>query len=150
MNILIVDDEPTYRQMLETFLRMEGWSVLTASDGQDALQRLGEAKVDCIISDVYMPVMDGLKFHTKLREMPEYKTIPFLFVSAYSDLYTLNAVTSTNNDGFLQKTKPLKLLKEWILYLMTPEDKRPSGHPEETTTQTKYERSHDRSIPRRK
>jgi CheY-like chemotaxis protein len=145
MNILVVDDDPAYRELLGTFFRMQGWSVITASDGLEGLQRLSETTIDCIVSDIYMPNMDGLKFHNQVREASAYSTIPFLFVSGYSDQGTLTAISKTKSDGFFQKTQPLSLLKEWVQYLTTPEGKRVSAPPTEKQSATQYQRTRDLS-----
>ena len=150
MKILVVDDEPAYRQMLETFLKTEDWAVYTAANGEEALKRLAEVEIDFIISDIYMPIMDGLKLHAKVKEIPQYKTTPFLFISGYSDEHTLNAVTRSKNDGFIQKTQLLVLLKDWIRYLMTPEERRPSTPPGGKPALTQYERTRDPSYHKRR
>jgi CheY-like chemotaxis protein len=129
MNILVVDDEQAYRVLLEDYLRPQGWSVHTASNGEEGLTRLRETKIDLIISDVYMPVMDGLKFQEARNAIPGCSQIPFLFVSAYSDDYTLLAVKILKDCGFMKKSKTVDELKEWIHYLTTPVDERPRSKP---------------------
>jgi CheY-like chemotaxis protein len=124
MNILVVDDEPEYRLLMRSFLMQEGWSVFMAEDGEEALQKMAEAKMDLIISDVYMPVMDGLKLHRTVREIPGYEQTPFLFVSAYDDQHTLDAVKNPKIEGFLKKGRSVGELKEWILYLTASDAKR--------------------------
>ncbi len=131
MNILIVDDEPTYRYLVKNALEEAGWKIFEAANGEAAIDILHDQKIDVIISDVYMPVMDGIKFHKGVRNMPAYATTPFLFVSAYDDDYTKAAITDARNEGFVRKGKPVSYLKEWIKYLTTPEGKRPSAPPSE-------------------
>jgi CheY-like chemotaxis protein len=129
MTILVVDDEPQYRLLLDDFLRDEGHNVLTAENGEDALEKMAEMKVDFVISDVYMPVLDGVKFHRMIREIPGYEELPFLFVSAFDDQHTLDAVRNSKFDGFLKKGRPVSVLKQWITYLTLPVDKRPLTRP---------------------
>ena len=150
MNILFVDDEPAYRQMLETFLKTEEWVVYSAANGEEALKRIQEVEIDFIISDIYMPIMDGLKLHAKIREIPKHETTPFLFISGYSDPSTLNAVPRSKNDGFIQKSQPIGLLKDWIRYLITPVERRPPIPPGEKSTLTQYERTRDPSYHKRR
>jgi len=132
MNILVVDDEPQYRLLMRAFLVDHGWDVFLAEDGAQALEKISEAKMDLIISDVYMPVMDGIKLHRSVREIPGYEAVPFLFMSAYDDQHTLDAVKNPKIEGFLKKGKSVGLLKEWIDFLTTPEHTRskfpPGGH----------------------
>lgn len=129
MNVLIVDDEPQFRLLMKSFLAAPGWTVQTAENGDEALQKLAESGVDLIICDVYMPVIDGIKLHRTVREIPGYEKVPFLFVSGYDDEYTLGAIKDPRYDGFYQKGRPTQELREWINYLITPEEVRPKVPP---------------------
>jgi CheY-like chemotaxis protein len=129
MRILVVDDDEAHRVLLRNSITTDEWDVCTAEDGEDALARLGREKIDIIVSDVYMPVMDGIKLHKTIRSMPAYERLPFLFVSAYDDQYTLEAVKDPKIDGFMKKGKSVNMLKEWISYLTSPEDQRPKFPP---------------------
>ncbi len=129
MTILVVDDEPEYRLVLKNVLMSEGYNVIVAENGEDGFTKLGTQPVDLVISDIYMPVLDGIRFHRKVRSTPELATVPFLFVSAFDDQHTLDAVQNPRTEGFLRKARPVSELKEWIQYLTTPEDKRPKMPP---------------------
>ena len=129
MTILVVDDEPEYRLILRSMLRSEGWNVVLAEHGEDALERLKESAVDMVISDIYMPVMDGVKFHRTVRSMPEYEKIPFLFVSAFDDQHSIDVVKDPRYEAFLRKARPVEEMIEWITYLTTPEDEREKTAP---------------------
>ena len=85
--------------------------------------------MDLVISDIYMPVLDGIRFHRKVRSNPEFARLPFLFVSAFDDQHTLDAVQDPRCEGFLRKARPVSEMKEWIQYLTTPEEKRPKMPP---------------------
>jgi len=129
MTILLVDDEPEYRLIMRNVLSAEGWDVLLAENGQEALEKLKEGQVDLVISDIYMPIMDGIKLHRTVRSLPTFEQLPFLFISAYDDQHTLDAVRDPRFEGFLRKTRPVEDLFEWITYLTTPEDRRPKMPP---------------------
>jgi CheY-like chemotaxis protein len=129
MTIMVVDDEPEYRVIMRSVLSSEGWDVVLAENGEDALEKLEQEQVDMVITDIYMPVMDGIKFHREVRLKPEFETLPFLFVSAFDDQHTLDAVKDPRFDGFLRKARPVEELIEWIQYLTAPEDKRPKTPP---------------------
>jgi len=129
MTIMVVDDEPEYRLIMRSVLSSEGWDVVLAENGEDALHKLEREPVDLVISDIYMPVMDGIKFHRTVREMAEFEHLPFLFVSAFDDQHTLDAVKDPRFEGFLRKARPVEELIEWIQYLTTPEEKRPKTPP---------------------
>jgi CheY-like chemotaxis protein len=114
MTVLVVDDEPEYRLIMRSVLMSEGWEVLLAENGEEALEKLREMKVDLVISDIYMPIMDGIKFHRTVRALPEFEKLPFLFVSAFDDQHTLDAVKDPRYEGFLRKARPVEELIEWI------------------------------------
>jgi CheY-like chemotaxis protein len=132
MKILIVDDEPQYRLLLRNVLQDEGYEVFDAGDGDEAMTKMARVKVDMIISDVYMPIMDGVKLHRTIRAIPGYEKLPFLFVSAYDDQHTQDAVKDPRCEGFLRKGKPVGLLLDWVKYLLTPEDRRGALPPSST------------------
>ena len=142
MTILVVDDEPEYRLIMRSVLMAEGWDVLLAENGEEGMNKLRESKVDLVISDIYMPLMDGIKFHRTLRATPEFAKVPFLFVSAYDDQHTLDAVKDPRYDGFLRKARPVEELIEWITYLTLPEEKRaklpPGGTRSRLSTQIRF------------
>ncbi len=129
MTILVVDDEPEYRLIMRSVLTGEGYDVAVAENGEEALRKLQEMPVDLVISDIYMPVMDGIKFNRAARAMPQYAKVPFLFVSAFDDQHTLEAVRDPRYDGFLRKARPVEEMMEWITYLTTPEADRPKVPP---------------------
>jgi two-component system chemotaxis response regulator CheY len=129
MRILVVDDEPEYRLIMRSILTSEGHEVILAENGEDALEKLEGGGMDIVVTDIYMPVMDGIKFHRTARTKPGLDTVPFLFVSAFDDQHTLEAVKDPRYDGFLRKARPVEELLEWIKYLSTPEADRPKMPP---------------------
>lgn len=129
MTVLVVDDEAAYRLAARELLIAAGHDVLLAENGEEALRKLSIVEPDIIISDVYMPVMDGRKLHRAVREMPRYEKLPFLFVSGYSDEQTLSSVRDPRYEGFLSKGSSPKDLIEWINYLTTPPEKRGRSFP---------------------
>jgi two-component system chemotaxis response regulator CheY len=84
---LIVDDSSSMRQMVGFTLKSAGFIVIEGSDGQDALNKLTAApggKVDIIITDLNMPVMDGLTFIKQVRTRPLLKFTPILMLTTES------------------------------------------------------------------
>jgi two-component system response regulator MprA len=67
MRILVVDDEPQLRRALERALKLEGYDVRLAADGEEALHAIGEAPPDAVVLDVLMPKRDGLSVARELR-----------------------------------------------------------------------------------
>jgi CheY-like chemotaxis protein len=84
-SVLVVDDDPDVRVMLETYLELEGFDVLTASNGFDALQRLRDARPSVILLDLMMPVMDGVEFRRHQQGQPVLRDIPVVCLSARHD-----------------------------------------------------------------
>jgi len=80
--ILVVDDEIYMLHILEFSLGMEGMEVITASSGQEALQRVAEERPDLIVLDVLMPEMDGHEVCRQLKDQPRTRSIPIIFLSA--------------------------------------------------------------------
>lgn len=80
--VLVVDDDKEIREAIEIYLKNEGLTVLLASDGVEAIERLQENEVHLIILDVMMPRMDGISATFKIREQ---KNIPIIILSAKSE-----------------------------------------------------------------
>lgn len=79
--ILTVDDSLSARQVLSVTLRGGGYEVIPAADGLAALEIARETRVDLVITDLYMPRMNGIQLLGELRRLPNYRTIPVLLVS---------------------------------------------------------------------
>jgi len=83
--VMTVDDSRTMREMVAFTLKGAGYSVVEAADGQQALNAMTGKKVDLVIADLNMPVMDGLSLIRKLRANPAYRTLPILMLTTESD-----------------------------------------------------------------
>lgn len=130
MNILVVDDEVDFHQLLSLHLEDEkNWKVFTAMHGKGALDILSQHKIDIIISDVYMPIMGGIKLFQSVRSTPHYANIPFIFISANDDPHTLSAIQLSKNEAFVKKGELFSEIKDWIVYLTTPLSQRPLQSP---------------------
>lgn len=79
--VLIVDDSVSMRQMVGYTLREGGYEVIEAEHGADALSKLTGATVDLIITDLNMPVMDGITLIQNVRTLPAMKTKPILMLT---------------------------------------------------------------------
>jgi two-component system, chemotaxis family, chemotaxis protein CheY len=81
-NILVVEDSPTMRQLIGFAVkRIPEARVIEATDGVDALKKLSSEKVDIILADINMPIMDGLKLVSLVRSNPSYKDIPVIIIT---------------------------------------------------------------------
>jgi len=79
--ILIVDDSASVRTVAGIALRGAGYEVIEAGNGQEGLQRLDGSKIHLIISDVNMPVLDGIGFLKEVKAHPDYKFTPVIMLT---------------------------------------------------------------------
>jgi signal transduction histidine kinase/CheY-like chemotaxis protein len=80
--LLVIDDDDLGRRQMRAALEQQGWTVIEASNGRDALTRLSEAQPDVIILDLMMPQMDGFEFLEEMRRKAEWRDIPVVVVTA--------------------------------------------------------------------
>lgn len=106
MDILLVDDNTDYLNLMRDLLYSNGYNVLTATNGEEALEILESTSVDLIISDIKMPKLDGIKLHAYVRELDDYKDTKFIFISGYKDVYSDLMKLDPTKDFLLDKTTP--------------------------------------------
>ncbi|PCJ21926.1 MAG: response regulator [Gammaproteobacteria bacterium] len=82
--ILAVDDSTSMRQMVSFTLKGAGYEVIEAADGQEAFDLAKQGKVDLVLSDVNMPIMDGITLIKELRGLSDYKFVPMLMLTTES------------------------------------------------------------------
>ncbi len=80
--ILIIDDEPTYLELMQDYLRFKGFEVSTAKDGDEAIKQMRYEKPDLILLDIMMPTMDGYQFCRTLKADAAFWDIPIIVVTA--------------------------------------------------------------------
>jgi CheY-like chemotaxis protein len=124
LRILVVDDDNLYGMLLCDALQMEGWQTVHVEGGEQALEAFDTAQFDILITDIYMPGMDGLKLHAAVRARPELQELPVLFISAYADPETLKLVSISPLDHFLTKDTTSGVMKRWINWMVTPVSER--------------------------
>lgn len=101
--LLIVDDEPSARQTMEMLLLREGYEMVFAANGPEALERLEEKPPDAILLDVMMPGMDGFEVCRYLKTNPLYQHIPIILVTALDSKHDLARGLDAGADDFLHK-----------------------------------------------
>ncbi|WP_207422604.1 response regulator transcription factor [Desertivirga brevis] len=104
--ILIVDDEPDIRELIEYNLKKEGYQVYTASNGQEGVSEAKKVHPDLIILDIMMPKMDGIEACRLLRTMNEFKNTFMVFLTARSEEYSEIAGFNVGADDYI--AKPIK------------------------------------------
>lgn len=82
--VLVVDDEEDIRDYLAAVLEDAGFRVITAADGNQAIERLREAPVDFVSLDLVMPNKSGMRFLREMRQNPAWASIPFVVVTAHA------------------------------------------------------------------
>jgi CheY-like chemotaxis protein len=80
--ILVVEDIASVRELIEVQLRLRGYQVVTARDGQDALEQIEKVRPAVVVADILMPRVDGFALAHRLRTNPQTMTIPIIFLSA--------------------------------------------------------------------
>src|SRR5688572_10614897 len=100
--VLIADDEANLRKVLAAMLRREGYEVLTAADGAEALDLMGKTRVDVVLTDLRMPRLDGMELLR--RVLVEYRGTPVVMLTAHGTVDT--AVTAMKLGAFDYLSKP--------------------------------------------
>ena len=113
--ILVVDDEPTLRTILVEVLVDEGYTVVTARDGQEALEVFARDAPDLVLMDVMMPRMDGRAAFRAMREHAHGNGLPVILMSAMAEPADLDPEIS----AFLRKPLDLDHLLTLIAGLLT-------------------------------
>jgi len=112
-NVLIVEDSPTMRQLIAFALkRIRGVRIVEASDGVDGLKKLSSERFDLILTDINMPIMDGLKLVSLVRNDANYRTIPIVVITtegAQEDRERALALGA--NDYITKPIQPTKILE---------------------------------------
>jgi len=103
--ILVVDDTEIIRTTLDDYFAILGYDVVTASDGEDALNKFVPGEFDCIISDLMMPKVDGLELLKKVKLQD--KKVMFLMMTGYPSID--NAVNAMKHGAYDYVTKPIAM-----------------------------------------
>jgi DNA-binding response OmpR family regulator len=109
--ILVVDDEVRVRDMLLELLAPEGYKIITADDGKEAMDIVLKSKPDLILLDIRMPRLDGITFCKALRLDREARTIPVIIVTAFNTRDRLEEAMAAGADDFIGKPFDVTELK---------------------------------------
>jgi putative two-component system response regulator len=103
--ILVADDQPSNRALLDEFLSAQGFNVVTVEDGAAALERLVSSQVDLVLLDVMMPKLNGFAVCERIKSSPETDLIPVILITALSDKENRLQGIKSGADDFL--TRPV-------------------------------------------
>jgi len=107
--ILVVDDERDILDLIEYNLKIEGFNVLKAQNGQEGINKAKEGRPDLILLDIMMPKMDGLEAVEIMRGDKDLKKTPIIFLTAKSDERTEIECLNKGGDDYI--TKPISTIK---------------------------------------
>ena len=105
--VLIVEDSPTMRQLIVFALkRIRGLNIMEANDGVDGLKKLASDRFDLIFTDINMPIMDGLKLVSLVRNDPNYKAVPIVIITTEGDSEDRERALALGANDYI--TKPIQ------------------------------------------
>jgi two-component system alkaline phosphatase synthesis response regulator PhoP len=121
--IMVVEDNIDETKLIKMALEPEGYEVVTAMNGREAKEKIGDVKPNFVILDVMMPEMDGFHFCSWLRSNPDYKDIPVVLLTGvaehiYDTKYPLRGVMEADADEYLEKPVKPEVLLETISKLI--------------------------------
>jgi two-component system alkaline phosphatase synthesis response regulator PhoP len=125
--ILIADDEPDILEIIQYNLVKEGYEVITAKDGDDALAKAKFSKPDLIILDIMMPKKSGIEVCEILRSQPAFKDVLIIFLTALNDEATHIKGLETGADDYVSKPISPKVLVSRVNALFRRVSKEPEG-----------------------
>ncbi len=123
LKILVVDDEKDIQEFIEYNLRKEGYEVLLANNGAEAIEIAKKTKPDLILMDVMMPKMDGIEACRKIKSDDFLKKIFVVFLTARSEEYSEIAGFDAGADDYISKPIKPKLLLSRIKAILRRKDK---------------------------
>lgn len=111
MKVLVADDTPVNRQVLQTMLRKDGHNVVLAEDGKQAVAQFEQEQPDLIIMDLMMPEMDGKEATSLIKQRSGARFVPIIFLTAVTDQKGLTECLDSGGDDILTKPYSLPLLR---------------------------------------
>jgi CheY-like chemotaxis protein len=101
--VLVVDDDPQVLRLMRVNLELEGYDVVSAPDGEEALEAVVNERPDVVVCDVMMPGVDGLTVLRNVRANPQTSKIPFVVVSAKAQRSDVKAALDMGADKYITK-----------------------------------------------
>ncbi|HED08228.1 MAG TPA: response regulator [Ignavibacteria bacterium] len=116
--ILVADDSPSIRKFVSFALKLKGYEIISASDGMEALEKLPNAKINLVITDLNMPNLDGFELIKAIRNNVELKEIPIIILSSLSGSEEIKKGMEFGANSYLAKPfDPQRIAYEVSKYL---------------------------------
>jgi PAS domain S-box-containing protein len=109
--ILAVDDSMTYLEELSSQLREEGYEVIQARSGQEALDLLAVEEVDCVLMDCVMPFLSGKETCARIKKNPAWRDIPLVLITAHEEGEAMIEGINAGADDYIKKSGDFEVLK---------------------------------------
>lgn len=103
VKVMVIDDSKTIRRTAETLLQKEGFEVITATDGFDALAKIADSKPAIIFVDIMMPRLDGYQTCALIKNNKEFKSTPVVMLSSKDGLFDKAKGRIVGSDQYLTK-----------------------------------------------
>lgn len=113
--ILAVDDSPTYLHELGEMLRAEGYAVVAARSGEEALELLAVEPVDCVLLDLMMPGIGGQETCTRIKGSPVTRDLPIIVLTSVEDREVMIQTLSAGADDYVSKQSDFQVLRARVL-----------------------------------
>ncbi len=118
--VLVIDDDPSQRELLDRMLGAAGYTIVTAADGQAGLDAIAALKPDLVILDVMMPGLNGYQTCRALKTDPVTSSVPIILLTSKSQPTDAFWATQVGADAYLVKPVQLAPLLEHIRRLVPP------------------------------
>ena len=102
--ILVVDDDPVIQKLLAVNFEMEGYLVVTASDGEEALEQVAAERPGVVVLDVMMPKLDGIEVTRRIKADPDTRSTPVLLLSAKAQAKDIAIGMEAGADAYITKS----------------------------------------------
>jgi len=125
--ILIIEDDPEIQELLSHSMSREGWKLLQAKTGEEGLKILKSKKINCILLDIMLPGMDGLKTLKKIKEIEQCKGVPVIMTTAKGEEADIVTGLELGADDYVVKPYSPKVLIARIRTVLRRQEESGSG-----------------------